>query len=332
MYRNCSHLLLNYVIPQNAYSNIQSNIIFNVHYRFKSFKTISKSLKFKENINKNTLVQSNEQGTTTVIPNLTKPVIFTILFSSTSFIGATIWQYENMSHQIYGFKKDLMEGSFRQFCNTWWNSLSEGQKIFVPILVCNILVYIAWKIPSFRPIMMQYFISNSAKTLCLPMVLSTFSHNTGIHLAVNMFVLNSFIEHIVSNLGKEQFLAFYLSSGIFASLLSLVYRVCLREVTLSIGASGAIFGTLSYTCYKYPDMLLSIIFLPFLVFKAGIGIKIVMISDFMCLLLKFKLFDHAAHLGGALFGLFWYVWGNANIWQNRGPILEWWHKRRNRPH
>ncbi len=34
------------------------------------------------------------------------------------------------------------------------------------------------------------------------------------------------------------------------------------------------------------------------------GIKVLMAVDFSSLLLKFRLFDHAAHLGGALFGLY----------------------------
>lgn len=45
------------------------------------------------------------------------------------------------------------------------------------------------------------------------MVLSTFSHYSLFHMAANMYVLWSFSSSIVSMLGKEQFVAVYLSAG-----------------------------------------------------------------------------------------------------------------------
>jgi len=45
------------------------------------------------------------------------------------------------------------------------------------------------------------------------MVLSSFSHYSVVHLVANMYVLWTFSTGIVSLLGKEQFLAFYLSAG-----------------------------------------------------------------------------------------------------------------------
>lgn len=45
------------------------------------------------------------------------------------------------------------------------------------------------------------------------MVLSCFSHVSLLHLAANMYVLWSFSTSAVSLLGREQFLAVYLSAG-----------------------------------------------------------------------------------------------------------------------
>lgn len=53
----------------------------------------------------------------------------------------------------------------------------------------------------------------ASETRCLPMVLSSFSHYSFIHMAANMYVLWTFSTSIVSLLGREQFLAFYLSAG-----------------------------------------------------------------------------------------------------------------------
>lgn len=45
------------------------------------------------------------------------------------------------------------------------------------------------------------------------MILSSFSHYSLIHMMANMYVLWTFSSGIVSLLGKEQFLAVYLSAG-----------------------------------------------------------------------------------------------------------------------
>lgn len=52
--------------------------------------------------------------------------------------------------------------------------------------------------------------------LCSPMLLSTFSHFSLFHMAANMYVLWSFSSSIVSLLGREQFIAVYLSAGNFS--------------------------------------------------------------------------------------------------------------------
>lgn len=92
----------------------------------------------------------------------------------TSFTGATIWQYENVRAKTrtiiekpwtwfnnrYAHKK----GRWRQELNNFWNSLTEGQKIFAPICLLNCLVFLAWRIPAWQPAMMKYFCSNPASS------------------------------------------------------------------------------------------------------------------------------------------------------------------------
>lgn len=46
------------------------------------------------------------------------------------------------------------------------------------------------------------------------MILSSFSHFSFLHMAANMYVLWSFSTSAVSMLGREQFMAVYLSAGI----------------------------------------------------------------------------------------------------------------------
>lgn len=51
-----------------------------------------------------------------------------------------------------------------------------------------------------------------------------------------MYVLHSFSNLAVLSLGKEQFLAVYLSAGVIASLASVLYKALTVQAGLSIGA------------------------------------------------------------------------------------------------
>lgn len=54
---------------------------------------------------------------------------------------------------------------------------------------------------------------------------------------------------------------------------------------------------------KVPDSRLNIIFLPWFSFSAENAVYGIILFDLVGLFLGLRLFDHAAHLGGALFGL-----------------------------
>lgn len=273
---------------------------------------------------------------------LWKPFLFTVGVTATSFTCAAVWQYENVRAKTrtiiekpwtwYNDRNSTRKkGRWRQELNNLWNSLTEGQKIFAPICLFNCLVFLAWRIPSWQPAMMKYFCSNLASsTLCWPMVLSTFSHYSALHLAANMFVLHSFSSGAVHTLGKEQFLGLYMSAGVISSFTSYLYKFASKTPGLSLGASGAIMAILAYVCTQYPDTQLEIIFLPFIKFKAEMGIKALIALDTAGVLFGWKFFDHAAHLGGALFGIFWSYWGNMLVWRHREPVIRLWHDLRER--
>lgn len=60
------------------------------------------------------------------------------------------------------------------------------------------------------------------------MILSAFSHFSFFHMAANMYVLWSFSTSAVSMLGREQFMAVYLSAGAFhCGVISEIIGVCL---------------------------------------------------------------------------------------------------------
>nr|CAG4641768.1 EOG090X07NR [Eurycercus lamellatus] len=291
-------------------------------------------VEFTPQLNPNSSSQGNG-------PRLLRPFLFTLGFSGSCFTMAAIWEYEDMRSKALEFKqrsygwvqkksRDHKLGDFRNHLNIWWQNISPADVMFYGILFANTLVFLAWKIPSMQNFMSAFFCTNPfARAVCWPMFFSTFSHYSWWHFGVNMFVLHSFTNVAMNSMGKEQFLAFYLSAGIFSSLGSHVFRTISRTPGLSLGASGAIMGILGYFCSLNPDALLQVAFVPQFTFTADSGLKALLCFDTFGLLMRWKMFDHAAHLGGVLFGLFWFYFGQQNIWKQRIGLLQIWHNFRN---
>ncbi|GFY58708.1 presenilins-associated rhomboid-like protein, mitochondrial [Trichonephila inaurata madagascariensis] len=307
----------------------------------KTFIRQSKDSKFSLR-NDGNINEVSEVVTSRLSPKcLIKPFIFTVSFSGCCFVATTIWQYEEMrkfAHHFMGnrslFKSygpEFKRSEFRRQINAWWNRQSEGQKVAIAIFGINLCVFLLWRIPAFYPFMTQYFCASPAlKGSCLPMFLSTFSHYSFFHLAINMYVLYSFSSGAVSFYGKEQFVAMYCSAGVVSSFASYVFKVASGRFVTSLGASGALMAILSSMCFQFPTTPLQIVFLPFFTFSAGNAIKAVMALDLVGLLAKWRLFDHAAHLGGAIYGLLYLIYGQDYIWNKREFIFTWYHNIRDK--
>ncbi|XP_072247951.1 presenilin-associated rhomboid-like protein, mitochondrial isoform X1 [Leuresthes tenuis] len=268
---------------------------------------------------------------------LVRPLLFTVGFTGCSFGSAAIWQYESLKSRVQSYfdeiRADWLEkvrpqkrGDVRKEINQWWNSLSEGQKTVSGIIAANAIVFCCWRIPSLQRVMIRYFTADPAsRTLCSPMLLSTFSHFSFFHLAANMYVLWSFSSSAVSMLGREQFMAVYLSAGVISTFSSYAWKLASGRFGPSLGASGAIMTVLAAVCTKMPEAKLAIIFLPMFTFTASNALKAIVAMDAAGLLLGWRFFDHAAHLGGALFGIWYILFGHELIWKNREPFVKLWH-------
>ncbi|XP_068440994.1 presenilin-associated rhomboid-like protein, mitochondrial [Clinocottus analis] len=268
---------------------------------------------------------------------LFRPLVFTVGFTGCSFGSAAIWQYESLKSRVDSYfhevRADWLEklrpqkrGDVRKEINQWWNSLSEGQKTVTGIIAANAIVFCCWRVPALQRSMMKYFTSNPAsKTLCSPMLLSTFSHFSFFHMAANMYVLWSFSSSAVSMLGREQFLAVYLSAGVVSTFFSYVCKTATGRFGPSLGASGAIMAVLAAVCTKMPEAKLAVIFLPMFTFSAANALKAIVAMDTAGVIMGWKFFDHAAHLGGALFGIWYILFGHEQIWKNREPFVKRWH-------
>ncbi|KAM9811910.1 presenilin-associated rhomboid-like protein, mitochondrial isoform 2-T2 [Syngnathus typhle] len=297
---------------------------------------------------------------------LVRPLLFTVGFTGCSFGSAAIWQYESLKSRVRSYYDDLRadwlervrpqkRGDVRKEVNQWWNSLSEGQKTVTAILAANVVVFCCWRLPWLQRSMFKYFTADPAsKTLCSPMLLSTFSHVSFFHMAANMYVLWSFSTSAVSMLGREQFVAVYLSAGVISSFFSYVSKMATGRFGPSLGAvshflrdealslyvstlydtrcvcfqSGAIMTILAAVCTKMPEAKLAIIFLPMFTFTAANALKAIVAMDAAGLVLGWRFFDHAAHLGGAMFGIWYILFGHELIWKNREPFVKIWHELR----
>lgn len=162
-----------------------------------------------------------------------------------------------------------------------------------------------------------------------------FVHKAFSHLFFNMFALCMFGGAIERVWGEKRFLIYYMTTGIGAGLVQLLVSDFLCKYisntdiymcSVTIGASGAIFGLLLAFGILFPEVPLYIMFIPIPIkakyFVAGYGI-----IEFFCGISNYADISvgevkdnvaHFAHLGGMLFGLFLiFYWRNKiNIFKN----------------
>ncbi|KAI3374341.1 hypothetical protein L3Q82_006179 [Scortum barcoo] len=241
-----------------------------------------------------------------------------------SFGAAAILQYETLKSRVQTAKDEeeaekLLQGSQDMaHWHEWWNQLSGFQRQLILLMS---MVDDFWS-------SLTEGQKTVTETRCLPMVLSSFSHYSVIHMVANMYVLWTFSSGIVSLLGKEQFLAVYLSAGVISTMVSYMCKTATGRLHPSLGASGAVMAVLAAVCAKVPEAKLGIIFLPMITFTAGNALKALIAVDVAGLIMGWRLFDHAAHLGGALFGVWYVAYGHKLIWRKREPLVKLWHNMR----
>jgi len=269
---------------------------------------------------------------------LLKPLVFTIGVSVTSFSVCTIIQYERTKYQptLSGILSNIWEQvkpvkkevSFQKKVKIWWDSLGEGHKIAVALIGINILTFGLWQFQACRPFMFMWFTTSPSNRRASTLILSCFSHSQILHLVTNMCVLWSFSPLIQKIMGTEQFAAFYISSGCVSFLLSRCFKIATQSNVPSLGASGALLAVLAACCIKEQDARLSFLFvdyfLPDFTFSANSALFGIIAFDVCGILFRWKLFDHACHLGGTLFGSWYIMYGHKYTWDKRAPIADRW--------
>ncbi|CAG8688141.1 3784_t:CDS:1, partial [Scutellospora calospora] len=176
-----------------------------------------------------------------------------------------------------------------------WISLNDCNKTLAVLIGINSIIFGMWQLAPLQPLMEKFFVHNPLSGRMFTLLTSVFSHKAVWHLGFNMFALWSFGEVVYRMFGKEQFLAFYLSSGVISScashVLSLMFKNW-KNIKGSLGASGAIFSCLSACAIEYPEASVYLIFLPFFPIKIGYVLPVLMAFDLYGIISGMGMFDH----------------------------------------
>ena len=140
-----------------------------------------------------------------------------------------------------------------------------------------------------------------------------FVHGGIFHLFVNMFVLFSIGGLCEKIIGRKRFLWFYLLSGIFAGLLSVLaagflgggflQKIVGTPDVYMVGASGAIFALAGLFVVILPNIRFSIIFLPFFSLPGYLMVPLVLILTWVVSFFVGLNIGNVAHFGGFLAGI-----------------------------
>lgn len=83
----------------------------------------------------------------------------------------------------------------------------------------------------------------------------------------------------------------------------------LKDILPSLGASGAIYAAVSLTALGFPDSEVSLIFLPGVLIPSQVAVGALVCVDMVGIFRGWRMFDHYAHVAGALFGAVYWKWG-----------------------
>lgn len=111
------------------------------------------------------------------------------------------------------------------------------------IVSINLVALLSWRILPARKFMMLNMIFHPGYPRVMALIGSIFSHQTFAHLAGNMFCVGLVGMYLHEEIGRAQFLAVFMSAGVFGGFTSLAYWTWRGSfISSSLGASGAACG------------------------------------------------------------------------------------------
>lgn len=140
-----------------------------------------------------------------------------------------------------------------------------------------------------------------------------------LHILINMLLLWMFGTPLAEVMGERKFWWFYLSTGVFSGLCSLIFYSITNNPTTVIGASGAIFGLMFAFAKFFPTQQFLIFFL--FPVQARYAVLIFGAVELISITANDRI-AHMAHLGGALFAWLYFTFEDRGAmalsrWKNR---------------
>ncbi len=129
-----------------------------------------------------------------------------------------------------------------------------------------------------------------------------FMHGDFRHILFNMFGLYFFGSQLENVWGRKRYINFYLICGIAAGLTNFIISYINNEPSISLGASGAVYGLMGAYCFLFPNTEIMIYFIPI---KAKYLVPL-MLAISIYSGTHVKLGDntgHFAHVGGLVVGI-----------------------------
>lgn len=258
---------------------------------------------------------------------LIRNFLFTLSFSTGVFLVAAIVDdnkqnnqrsYSRFKHYIRHVKKNSKNGQMK----TSWSQIPDYQQTLFCLLAVNTAIFMLSlsRSPLITTFLNRHFVSRFHAPH-YTVATSAFAHSSFMHFTLNMAALYSFGTFLHQLCGREQFVAFYLSSVAFSSHASLIAKYFQHSrYTGSLGASGGLFAILG-CLLRFKALKVSVIFLPFLHIPLQYAICGFAAFDLYGLVTGLHYFDHAAHLGGLVFGYLYLVKGKEIVWERRRSYL-----------
>jgi membrane associated rhomboid family serine protease len=141
-----------------------------------------------------------------------------------------------------------------------------------------------------------------------------FTHVQFDHLFFNLFAVFMFGRSLEYYWGAKRFLTYYLVTGIGAGLIQLLICYLQSTFSITIGASGSVFGLLLAFGMLFPNASIYIMFIPIPVKAKYMVIGYGLLEFFFGIANRTgDNVAHFAHLGGMLFGIFLILY-----WKKKG--------------
>jgi len=195
--------------------------------------------------------------------------------------------------------------------------VTDPRPILFALIALNVAVFLGWNLfdPSVGP--SPFMIDNFLVSIDAvdgqrgfrywTLLTSAFSHIDTAHLVFNMLSLWVFGRDVAAILGPWRFLHLYVVGGILASFGHVLYQGLTGSVEPALGASGSIMAIAVVFAAMFPKRRLLLQFL--VPVPAAIAVALYVVLDLVGTLGggAGQHIAHAAHLGGAAYGLFYWL-------------------------